>query len=108
MKAFEDYIAAAPSAVQLRLLDILTFIGEKFPDAEQRIYHGIPAFFKGKRDIICIGAYRDHFGIYVGCSLTEYLKRKYPECRYTKSAVQFPYTQPLPADILTDICAQIK
>ena len=91
----------------MRLLDIFVFISDKFPDAEQRIYRGLLAFFENNKDIISVGAHKGRFGIYAGISLTEYLKQKYPECRYTKSAVQFPYSQPLPAHILEDICAQI-
>ena len=108
MIAFLDYLLGAPIEAQGRLLDILTFVHDRFPNAEQRIYHGIPTFFVGKRDIINIGAYKQHFGLHVGYGLVDYLKQKYPEFHYTKSTMQFPYTQPLPFDILEDICDQIK
>ena len=108
MEAFQDYILMAPSEVQMRLMDMLTFVHDKLPYAEQRIYHGIPTFFVNKRDVINIGAYREHFGVHVGYSLVNYLKQKHPEYQYTKSTIQFLYTQPLPFDILDDICSQIK
>jgi len=108
MTAFQDYILAAPVEAQMRLVEILTFVHDKLPNAEQVIYHGIPTFFVKKRDVINIGAYRDHLGVHVGYSLADYLKQKYPEYQYTKSAIQFLYTQPLPFDILNDICSQIK
>ena len=108
MTAFQDYILAAPPAVQGRLVDVLTFIGDKLPHSEQRIYHGIPAFFVGKRDVINIGAYKDHIGVHIGYGLADRLKQTYPEHQYTKSTVQFPYTQPLPVDVLADICSKIK
>ena len=108
MIVFQDYILEAPAEVQLRLIDILSFVHDRLPNAEQRIYHGIPTFFVKKRDIINIGAYRQHFGVHVGYNLVDYLKQKYPEFQYTKSTIQFPYTQPLPFNILDDICSQIK
>ena len=108
MEIFQDYILMAPTKVQMRLMDMLTFVCDKLPHAEQRIYHGIPTFFVNKRDVINIGAYREHFGVHVGYSLVDYLKRKYPEYQYTKSTIQFSYAQPLPFDILDDICSQIK
>ena len=108
MKVFQDYILAAPSDVQGHLMDMLNFVHNKLPHAEQRIYHGFPTFFVKKRDVINIGAYRDHFGVHVGYELVDYLKQKYPKYQYTKSTIQLPYTQPLPFDVLADICAQIK
>ena len=108
METFQDYILTAPSEVQMRLMDMLTFVHDKLPHAEQRIYHGIPTFFVNKRDVINIGAYREHFGVYVGYSLADYLRQKYPEQQYTKTTIQFLYTRPLPFDILDEICSLIK
>ena len=108
MTLFQDYVIAAPVEAQGRLMDILMYIANKFPDAEPRIYHNLPSFFLGGNDVINIGAYSDHFGIHVGYGMVDYLKRKYPDYTYTKSTIQFPYTQPLPIHILEDICTKIE
>ena len=108
MIAFQDYILAVPSEIQMRLLYVLVFVHSKLPFAEQRIYHGVPTFFMKERDVLNIGAYKDHFGVYVGYSLVEYLKCKYPMYQYTKTSIKFPYTQEIPYDILNDICGQVK
>ena len=108
MVIFQDYILTAPPDMQGRLMDILTFVSVKLPDTERQLYHGIPTFFIEKRDVINIGAYKDHFGVHVGYGLVDYLRQKYPGYHYTKSTIQFPYTQATPFDILDDICSQIK
>ena len=108
MEVFLDYILAAPSEVQTRLMEICVFVHDRLPNAERRMYHGIPTFFVAERDVINIGAYKKHVGVHVGYSIVDYLKQKYPEYQYTKSTVQFLYTQPQPFDILDDICSLIK
>ena len=108
MTPFQDYVIAVPAEAQSHLLDILTYIASRFPKAEQRVYHSIPSFFVNGKDILNVGAYKTYIGIHVGYGITDYLKRKYPAYRYTKSTVQFPYTQPMPMYILKDICTAIE
>ena len=105
---FQDYILEKPSEAQSYLMDILLFVHKMLPNTEPQIYHGIPTFFWGKHDVINIGAYKDHIGVHVGYEMVDYLKQKYPSYTYTKSTIQFPYTQALPMKILDDICAKIK
>ena len=105
---FQDYVIAAPTEAQARLLDILTYITSRFPEAEQRLYHNIPSFFANGKDILNVGAYKNHIGIHVGYGMVDYLKRRYPGYSYTKSTIRFPYAQPIPMHILEDICTKIK
>lgn len=108
MLHFQNYIMKAPLNAQGILISILQFIQNEFPEAEQRIYHNIPSFFLGKKDIINVGAYKDHIGLHVGYAIVDYLKEKYPTRHYTKSTIQFSYTEPFPFDLLKEICGQIK
>ena len=108
MTLFQDYVMSAPAMAQTSLLEILTYLTERFPASERRIYHRLPSFFLNGRDIINVGAYGDHFGIHVGCGMADYLRRKYPAYSYTKSTIQFLYAQAVPMDILADICEKIE
>lgn len=72
------------------------------------MYHRLPSFFYGKRDIINVGAYKDHLGLHLGYAMIAYLKQTYPAYRYTKTTIQFPYTAPFPFDVLKDICEKTK
>lgn len=105
---FQDYIMTAPLHAQTHLVFILQFVQNEFPDAQRRIYHGLPSFFYGKRDVINVGAHKDHIGLYVGYDIVDYFKQKYPSYRYTKAAIQFSYEAPFPFDFLKEVCSQIK
>ena len=107
MTPFLDYVNAAPAQAQMRLLDILAYVADRFPSAEQRIYHKLPSFFVDGHDVLNVGAYSDHIGLHVGYGMADDLKCKYPDYTYTKSTIQFPYSQPIPIDILEDICTKI-
>lgn len=75
MICFHDYVMQSPAQAQGFLLEILDFVHRRFPDAVPRLYHGLPSFFYGKRDIINIGAYKDHFAFYVGFDIVHYLEK---------------------------------
>lgn len=108
MFCFQDYIMDAPINAQNHLLSIIQFISNEFPDSKQRIYHHIPTFFLGTKDIINIGAYKDHIGLHIDYAIIDCLKEKYPNQKYTKSTIQLPYTEQLPIDLLQEICVRIK
>lgn len=108
MICFHDYVMQSPGQAQGLLLEILAFVQHRFPDAAPRIYHGLPTFFYGKRDLINIGAYKDHFALYVGYDIVDYLKETYPSFRYTKGTIGVFYHEPFPFPILEDICNQIE
>ena len=105
---FMDYIMGTPTQVQGTLLDILQVLQKELPEAEQRIYHGIPTLFHNGHDIFCVGAYKDHFGLYMDIDTLEYLKKNYPAYSYSKGAMQIPYTQPFPHELLSEICRRLK
>ena len=106
MEVFMDYIMKSPAKAQVALVDILMFVKDQLPDAERKVYYGVPMFFVEGGSTVNIGAYKDHFSVWTGCEceLSDYLKPKYPDYKYTKATIQFPYTEPVPFHILEDIC----
>ena len=107
MEAFIDYIMELPANVQGSLMDILTFIEEKFPDAEKKMYFGMLGFFRGGYCITMVGAYKKHLSVVVNYELIEAIKAEYPNYSYTKATIQLPHTEPVPFHVLEAICAGI-
>ena len=108
MEIFADYILHAPGEAQGALLDVLTFLRDKLPDAERRMYCSMPAFFRAGRCVIFVGAYKDHLGVCIGYDLVDVFKRRHPAYRYTKATILLPYGEPVPFAVLEEICEALE
>ena len=67
----------------------------------------VSTFFLDRRNIVHVGAYKNHFAICYGYDLEDYLKQKYPDCKCRKATIQFPYDKIVAFNVLADICERI-
>ena len=98
----DAYIASKPLDVQLVLQTVRTLIRAVIPDAQELIAWGMPSY-KGHAYIIHFAAYKAHLGLYPGPEAIEQFKDRLKDCHTSKGAIQFPYTQVLPEDLIADI-----
>ncbi len=97
----DAYIAACPADVRKVLTAIRATIRKAAPAAEERISYRMPTF-RLDRDIIHVGAFKDHIGFFPPVREAELQSRSRPY-RGEKGNLRFPLDQPIPYDLITDI-----
>ena len=98
----DEYIAQAPAAVQPRLLEMRALIREAAPKAKERISWSMPTY-TGKHNLVHFAAHKAHMGMYPGREAMEQFQSELTEYQTSKGAVQFPYTRPLPKELILRI-----
>jgi len=98
----DDYIRAAPKAVQERLTAIRKLIREAAPEAQEKISYRIPTFSLNG-NLVHFGAHTNHIGFYPTPSAIVKFKRELSKYASSKGAVQFPLEEPLPVDLIRKI-----
>lgn len=101
-KTIDAYIAEQPDIVRPFLNKIRTTLLETLPDAEECISWRMPTY-RGKQNIIHFAAHKKHIGLYPGVEAIEYFADRLSEYKTSKGAVQFPYNEPLPVDLISAI-----
>jgi uncharacterized protein YdhG (YjbR/CyaY superfamily) len=101
---FTDYIATQQEDVQPHLRDVYRAIKTELPDAAEKISWQMPTFWKGQ-NLIHFAAQKNHLGIYPGAAAMEHFAPRLTEYKTSKGAVQFPYKEPFPMELIADIAA---
>lgn len=102
-ETIEAYIAAYPEAVQGYLRQMQETIQKAAPDAETLINYGVPTFRLKKKNLVSFGAAKAHIGFYPLPEAIEAFKEQLSAYKVSKGSVQFPFSQPLPLDLVTEI-----
>ena len=98
----DEYIAAAPPAVQPVLQSLREAIREEAPDAAEKISWQMPTFYQNG-NLIHFAAHKNHVGLYPGVEAMEAFAAELAVYKTSKGAVQFPYAKPLPYDLVRRI-----
>lgn len=98
----DEYIAQFPDDVQERLQTMRATIHAAAPDATEAIAYGMPTFrFNG--NLVHFGAFKSHIGFYPTPNGLDEFKARLAVYKGAKGSVQFPFDQPLPLELVTDI-----
>jgi uncharacterized protein YdhG (YjbR/CyaY superfamily) len=100
----DEYIEQFPPEIREILINVRETIRENAPDAEERISWGMPTFWQGK-NLIHFAAQKQHIGIYPGEDGVKAFESKLNEAgyKYSKGAIQFPYSRPIPYGLIAEI-----
>ncbi len=102
MSEISDYIAQQPQLAQPHLETIYAALQQALPDAEERISYGMPAFWQ-RQVLVYFGANAKFLGFYpTAAPIAEFAAELSPY-HTSKAAIQFPYDQPLPIDLVIKI-----
>jgi uncharacterized protein YdhG (YjbR/CyaY superfamily) len=101
-KTIDEYIASQADSVQPFLNQVRKTIRAVLPEAEERISWRMPTYWK-KHNIIHFAAFKNHIGVYPGEKAMEHFAERLAEYKTSKGAVQFPYSKPLPLELIADI-----
>ncbi len=100
--AVDDYIAAFDEPTRSKLTEIRNIIRKAAPDAEEVISYNMPAY-RQKGILVYFAANKNHIGFYPTPDAIEAFAEALTAYKTSKGAVQFPYHQPLPTDLIQRI-----
>lgn len=101
-KTIDEYILAQPEIVQPLLNQVRNTIRAAIPYAEQKISWSMPTFWKN-RNIIHFAAFKNHIGLYPGEEAMIHFADRLAKYKTSKGAAQFPYSKPLPLELIAEI-----
>ncbi len=100
----EAYIASQAEEAQARLYQINDVIKKSIPEAKEKISWSMPTYWKG-RNLIQFAAAGKHIGLYPGPEAVEAFAERLKGYKTGKGSIQFPYSKPLPLDLIAEIAA---
>lgn len=101
--SIDAYIHKQPTAIRNLLLEIREIIKKSAPNSVETISYGMPTFkIKGK-NLVHFAAAKNHLGFYPTPSAILKFKSLLVKYKSSKGAVQFPYTEPLPKQLIADM-----
>lgn len=101
-QSIDEYIATFPEEIRARLEAVRTTIKAAAPEAEECISYQMPAFAQ-YGNLVYFAAMKKHIGFYPTSSGIAAFQEELVGYASSKGAVQFPYDQPLPLDLISKI-----
>lgn len=98
----DEYIGAFPNDVQEILEKVRMTIQKAAPDATEKISYSMPAF-EQNGIVVYFAAFKNHIGLYALPTGHEAFKEELSQYKSGKGSVQFPFTKPMPYDLITKI-----
>ena len=99
----DDYIGRFPPEAQAQLRKMRTTLRKAAPNATETISYKIPAFSVNGKILVWFGAFTSHIGLYPGAAAIAAFKKDLAAYKSAKGSVQFPFSEPLPVDLLRSI-----
>lgn len=97
--SIDEYIAGCALEVQEILTTLRTVIQETAPEATEKISWGM-ATFSLHGNLVHFSAQKNHTGFYPAPSAIVAFQDELSMYHCSKGAVQFPYSKPLPLDLI--------
>lgn len=99
-QTIDAYIAQFSLERQVNLQSLRATIRAAAPDAKEKIAWRMPTFTL-EGNLVHFAAYKDHINFYPEPSAIAAFKDLLSPLKTTKRAVQFPYDQPLPHNLIS-------
>jgi len=101
-ESVDEYISVQEKEIQSVLNRIRNIIKKTVPSASETISYGMPAY--KQHGILCyFAANKHHVGFYPTGSPIEVFKDELISYKTSKGAIQFPYNEELPEDLIKKI-----
>jgi uncharacterized protein YdhG (YjbR/CyaY superfamily) len=98
----DEYIKQFPIEVQNTLQELRLVIKEVAPEAKETISYQMPAYSLNGT-LVYFGAWKNHIGFYPTSSGMNAFKEEVSPYKGTKSSIHFPFTKPLPKELISNI-----
>jgi len=102
IKNIDEYIEVQPDEIRLILQKVRSVIQDAAPEATEKISYGMPTFFL-HGNLLHFAANKHHLGFYPAPSGLQAFPMEIAKYKSSKGAVQFPYNQPIPYDLIAEI-----
>src|SRR5688572_12471801 len=103
-KSVTEYIASKPKDVQALLKRVRGAIRKGVPAAEEGISYQIPAYKLNSVPVVYFAGWQKHFSLYpVTDALVAAFKEDLTGYKISKGTVRFPYSEPVPVDLIERI-----
>lgn len=102
MNVIDEYILQYPPEKQEKLHEIRQVIKEAAPEAQEKISWRMPTFYLNG-NLVHFAMHKAHIGFYPGASGVEHFQNKLDGYQHSKGAIQFPLSEPLPRELITEI-----
>lgn len=107
-ESIDAYIADLPEDVRPILREVRAAIRAALPDGEERIRYGMPAVMLNDRYAIHFAGWKKHVGLYPVARLEGDLERAIEPYRAKKDSVNFPYSEPIPYALITQVTVALR
>lgn len=97
----DEYIASFPPDVQAVLRAVRATVHRAAPQAEERISYRMPALFQSGV-VVYFGAFKKHLGLFPPVQDSE-LRVRVEAFAGPKGNLQFPYSQPIPHELIAAV-----
>ena len=101
-KNIDEYIAAYPADIQTKLQELRQTIQLAAPDAKETIKYDMPAYTLNG-NLVYFGAFKNHIGFYPRPKGVPEFDAELARYNGPPSTIQFPYSSPLPHDLIIRI-----
>lgn len=98
----DTYINSFSGEVRETLTRIRKTIKKAIPDADEKLFYGLPAFYH-KGLLLSFGAYKNHIGVYPTPAAIEHFKDELSVYKIAKGSIQFPHNAELPYSLIEEI-----
>ena len=98
----EEYIKAAPAAVQEKLLQLHECIRAAAPGASESLKWRMPAY-SYQKILVTFAVFKNHIGFYPMPSAIEAFSKNLTKYKTAPGSIQFPLDQPLPLSLIKKI-----
>ena len=101
----DEYIEAATYDVEPRLVETRQIIRAALPDAEETISYNIPAYKQDGLVVVQFAGHTAHTSLnfFPSAATFAHFSEELAPYKTSKSAIQFPLDEPLPADLVAAI-----
>jgi len=103
MTPIPTYLTAVATEHQAQLTELYHFLQNQLPDATEKLSYGMPAFFVAGQPVIYFAAMKHHLGLYPTPAPITHFADALANFKTSKGAIQLPYNQPLPTDLITQL-----
>ena len=101
-KDVNAYIAAAPTGVRAKLVQLRKITKAAAPKADEGISYSMP-YYKYHGALVYFAAFKNHIGFFVPSPVVEEHKHELKGYETTKATVRFPIDKPLPVALITKL-----
>ena len=96
----DEYIASFDGEAKQRLEIMRGIVTKNVPEAVESIAYGMPAYKLGGKPLVYFAAFPKHIGFYATPNGHEAFNAEFSPYKQGKGSVQFPFSQPLPEDLV--------